>query len=116
MRMNYPPEEIAEAHDRNENFDGKRANLEKIRLYHSIKSDLSAFAERCEDAGNVGWFDPNPREKHAILWLDLSPASILNKEEVEALAAIVCKSDGLVISAMEDHVRITFDVKNIWED
>ena len=40
MRVNYTPEEIAEMHDRNENFNGTRANFSKIKLYQAVKSDL----------------------------------------------------------------------------
>lgn len=115
MRKEYTPEEIAEAHDRNENFNGRRANMEKIRLYQEVKADLIKFMERCEDVRQVDGYDPNIREKHAMLWIDLAPAAILNKEEATMLAAIICKTDGLVISTVEDHVRISFDIKNIWE-
>ena len=49
MRVNYTPEEIAEMHDRNENFNGTRA-------------------------------------------------------------------DGTVISAVDGHVRISFDINDIWDN
>ena len=37
MRVNYTPEEIAEMHDRNENFNGTRANFSKIKLYQAVE-------------------------------------------------------------------------------
>lgn len=115
MEMDYTPEEIAAMHDRNENFVGKRANIGKIKLYYSLKNDLIKFAEH-EDVRAVDGFDPNVREKHAILWMDLSPAAMFTKEETAELAAILSKSDGAVISAQDDHARIALDVKNIWEE
>ena len=114
-RESYTPEEIAAAHERNESFSGTRANMDKIRLYQAVKSDLAEFVKLCNDAELVDGFDPNVREKHAILWLDFSPAAILSAEETAALAAIMTKADGTVISAVDGHVRITFDIKNIWE-
>ena len=54
--------------------------------------------------------------KYYIRWLDFSPVAILSAEETAALAAIMSKVDGTVISAIDGHVRITFDVKNIWDD
>jgi len=115
MRMNYTPEEIAAAHHRNESFNGTRANMDKIRLYQAVKGDLAEFVKSCEYAELVDGFDPNVHEKHAILWLDFSPAAILSAEETAALATIMTKVDGTVISAVDGHVRITFDIKNIWE-
>ena len=115
-RESYTPDEIVAAHDRNESFSGTRANMDKIRLYQTVKSDLTEFVKLCNDAELVDGFDPNVHEKHAILWLDFSPAAILSAEETAALAAIMTKADGTVISAVDGHVRITFDIKNIWND
>ena len=89
MRMNYTPEEIGLAHDRNESFNGTRANMDKIRLYQAVKGDLVDFMGMCEDVRLVDGFDPNIHEKHAILWLNFSPAAILSAEETAALAAIM---------------------------
>lgn len=115
-RKNYTPEEIAAAHDRNGHFRGTQANLDKIRLYQAVKHDLVEFMGMCEDVRLVDGFAPNIREKHAILWLDFSPAAILSAEETAVLAAVMAKVDGVVISAVDGHVRITFDIKNIWND
>ena len=116
MRTNYTPEEIAAAHDRNEHFCGTQTTLDKIRLYQAVKHDLVEFMGMCEDVRLVDGFAPNIREKHAILWLDFSPAAILSAEETAALATIMTKADGTVISTVDGHVRITFDIKNIWND
>ena len=110
----YTLEEVLAAHDRNDHFHGRQANMDKIQLYHSIKRELVKFVKLCDAAEQVDGFDPNIHEKHAILWLDFSPVAILSAEETAALAAIMTKVDGTVISAMDGHVRITFDIKNIW--
>lgn len=116
MRVNYTPEEIAEMHDRNENFNGIRANFSKIKLYQVVKSDLVEFMNMCDDVRMIDGYDPNMKEKHAILWLDFSPAATLNKEETAALTAIMNKADGTVISAVDGHVRISFDINDIWDN
>ena len=115
MRRDYTVEELLEAYQRNETFRGKIADMEKIQLYHAVKRDLAAFVEQCEDAVSMGGFDPNPREKHAILWVDFSPAAILSQEESAMLAELILETDGLVIAAVDDHIRISFDIKNIWK-
>ena len=116
MRKEYTPEEILVAWERNENFYGRRANMEKIRLYQEVKADLIKLMEHCKEVLLVDGFDPNIREKHALLWTDFHPAAILDKEETAMLAAIIRKTDGMVISAIEGHVRISLDIKNIWDD
>ena len=108
MRVNYTPEEITEMHDRNENFNGTRANFSKIKLYQAVKSDLVEFMNMCDDVRMIDGYDPNMKEKHAILWLDFSPAA--------TLTTIMNKADGTVISAVDGHVRISFDINDIWDN
>lgn len=100
----------------NENFNGTRANFSKIKLYQAVKSDLVEFMNMCDDVRMIDGYDPNMKEKHAILWLDFSPAATLNKEETAALTAIMNKADGTVISAVDGHVRISFDINDIWDN
>lgn len=113
--MDYTPEEIAAMHDRNENFHGTLANFEKIALYQAVKSDLVKFMERSVEVCDVEGFDPNVREKHAVIWMDLAPAATLTKDEAAKLTEIMNKVDGVVLSAVDGHVRISFDINNIWE-
>ena len=88
MRVNYTPEEIAEMHDRNENFNGTRANFSKIKLYQAVKSDLVEFMNMCDDVRMIDGYDPNMKEKHAILWLDFSPAATLNKTQFFSVSVV----------------------------
>ena len=97
MRLNYTPEEIAEMHDRNKNFNGTRANFSKIKLYQAVKSDLVEFMNMCDDVRMIDGYDPNMKE-------------------TAALTAIMNKADGTVISAVDGHVRISFDINDIWDN
>ncbi len=112
--MDYTPEDIAAMHDRNENFHGTRANFEKIALYQAVKSDLVKFMEQSVEVCGVEGFDPNVREKHAVIWMDLVPAATLTKDETAKLTDIMNKVDGVVLSAVDGHVRISFDINDIW--
>ena len=40
----------------------------------------------------------------------------LNKEETAVLTAIMKKADGTVTSAVDGHVRISFDINDIWDN
>lgn len=103
-------------HDRNENFHGTQANFEKLQLYQTVKRGLMEFKEHCKCVQVVDGYDPNTREKHAILWMDLSPTATLSSEETAALTAIMNEADGVIITAIiEECTRISFVVQNIWE-
>lgn len=115
MRLSYTPEEIGAMHDRNENFHGSKANFEKIQVYHTVKRDLMEFKACCDCVQVVDGYDPNTREKHAILWIDFSPAAALDNKETAALTAIMNKADGVIITAIDECTRISFVIQNIWE-
>lgn len=112
----YTPEEILELVDLNENYDGTCANLSKVALYHSIRNDLIGLMKENSDIRMVEGYAPNIGEKHAMIWIDLSPAATLNKRNTAVLTEIMNKADGTVFSAIDGHVRISFDVNDIWED
>ena len=109
----YTPEEIAEMHDRNENYHGRQANIAKIRLYNEIKAELVEFMQSCDEVRLMDGFAPNAKEKHAMLWLELRFAATLDKGETAALTAIMNKADGVVLAATGDHIRISFQIDNI---
>lgn len=113
--MNYSPEQIAEMHDYNENFSGTQANFAKIKLYYEIRDGLVDFMGVCQNVRRIDGYAPNPKEKHAMLWMDFSPAAILSESETKILASIMEMADGVVFSAVDGCVRVSFDVNNIWE-
>lgn len=112
----YTQEEIEAMYQRNENFNGKRANFGKLRLFQEIKEDLTDFFQRCNDAKKLEEIKPNQYEKNAVLMLDMNAISTLNKEEMTALTATMNKADRMVISAMDGGVRFSFCVENIWTE
>ena len=112
----YTVEELAAAWERNENFRGHRADMEKVRLYFEIKKDLETLMGSCEDIKAVDGFAPNPKEKHAVLWADLSPFAILEKQDADALGVIIHKADEIILAALENSIRLSFSVNNVWID
>lgn len=114
---NYTYEELIAAWERNETFRGNHANMEKVRLYFTIKRDLEALMGACPDILAVNGYDPNPREKHAVIWADLRAVAMFDdKEAADALSAIIRKADGIVLSTLEDGIRISFSIRDIWMD
>lgn len=116
--MEYTPEQIAEMHDRNENFHGKYADFGKVQLYNKIKDGLVDLLDNCRDAFRVSMDElkPNNREQNALLTLDLSKISILDPEQANKLADIIQLADRLIISADQTGIRFSFGVEKIWSE
>lgn len=113
--LDYTPEEIDAMYQRNENFNGKQANFEKLRLFQEIKADLTAFLQCCDDVCKLEEIKPNQHEKNALLFLDMNVISTFNKEETAMLTAIMNKADRMIVSAIGGNsIRISFGVENVW--
>ena len=111
MSKDYTPEEIAEMHDRNENFIGKRADFEKVRLYYKIRAELERL-----DGCTVGGYEPKPHEQNALLWLDMPDLIMMDGEAAGRLARAISMADRLSISASGGKVRFAFGVERVWKD
>lgn len=113
----YSPEEIEAMYQRNENFNGKRADFDKLRLFQEIKAGLTEFLQRCGDVRKLEEIKPNQYEKNAILFLDVSVVTTFSKDETAMLTAIMNKADRMVVSTVGGNcTRFSFCVENIWTD
>lgn len=113
----YSPEEIEAMYQRNENFNGKRADFDKLRLFQEIKAGLTEFLQRCGDVRKLEEIKPNQYEKNAILFLDVSIVATFSKDETAMLTAIMNKADRMVISIVDGScTRFSFCVENIWTE
>lgn len=113
----YSPEEIEAMYQRNENFNGKRADFDKLRIFQEIKAGLTEFLQRCGDVRKLEEIKPNQYEKNAILFLDVSSVAAFNKDETAMLTAIMNKADRMVVSTVGGScTRFSFCVENIWTE
>ena len=115
MKNDFTPQEIAEMHDRNENFSGKVADFKKVQLYHEIKKELDDFSKSCDNVIGVDCFELNPDEKNAILWATMTPAVFLDRDGIKQLVSIISKSDHLAFTSSDDTIRIVVGLQDIWE-
>lgn len=116
MDHNMTWEELTEILYETEHFVGRVANMNKVMLYWEIKDDLIRFERGCDKVQAVHGFDPNPRERHAILWMDFVFVAMLNAAETAELTSIMAKADAVTLTGAGDHVRICFDVRDIWAE
>ncbi len=113
----FSSEEIDAMYQRNENFRGKRADFNKLRLFQEIKADLTEFLQYCDDVQRLEDMEPNQHEKNAMLFLDMNTISMLDKKESAMLTAIMDKADRVIISAIKRKcIRFSFGIENVWMD
>ena len=55
----HSQKELAEMIERNENFDGQRADFAKLKLYQEIKTELTDFLQLCDDVLRLEEIKPN---------------------------------------------------------
>lgn len=117
MRYDFTPEQIAEMHDRNENFHGARANFQKIALYHEIRNKLIDFLNACDFVRKVDGFAPAPDMKNAMLWVDFQGAASMEKADGAMLADIMKMADSTMIAVSEKgDTRVSFTIRDVWDD
>ena len=117
MSNNYDkitPEEFGEMVDRNENFNGKRADFTKLALYQEIKADLVDFLQDCNDVVKLSECKPNQYEPNAVIFLDIKTISTFDKAETAKLTAIMGKADRIMMSGGDRGIRISFGIEKIW--
>lgn len=115
MKNDFTPQEIAEMHDRNENFSGKVADFKKVQLYYEIKKELDDFSKSCDNVIGIDCFELNPNEKNTILWATMTPSVFLDGDEIEHLVSIISKADHLAITSSKYAIRIVVGLQDIWE-
>lgn len=110
------PKEFGEMVDRNENFNGKRADFSKLALYQEIKADLVDFLRDCDDVVKLSECKPNQYEPNAVICLDIKTISTFDKVETAKLIAIMGKADRIMVSGGDRCIRISFGIEKIWTD
>lgn len=115
MHMNFTPKEIAYIHDRNENFHGTDMNLKNVRHYYELKEERDEFCKHCEHVYGTGEYDPNPHEKHALMWLDCSSTLSIADADLETFAHMIKQADRVIIVNTERGIRVSMVIESIWE-
>lgn len=111
----HSQEELSEMIERNENFDGQRADFAKLKLYQEIKTDLTDFLQLCDDVLRLEEIKPNKYERNALISLDVKIVSTFDKDETAMLTSIMNKADLVTVSAVGGKfIRYSFGVEDVW--
>ena len=82
-------EEIGVLHDDNENFHGQIPGFEKINQYRELEEAAQGFMDGCDEVVQIEKLRPNPRERHALLSVDLNPIATLDQREADLLVKLL---------------------------
>lgn len=109
------PQEIGMLYDLNESFCGMDADVEKLRQYAALKDTVSAFLSACNEAHQITESAPNHQSRNAVVRLDIKAITTMSKEEAALLADALRTADFVVVSLVDDYIRYSFCVENIWK-
>lgn len=109
-------EEIAVLHDDNEGFHGDTPDFEKIERYGKIESTAQRFMDECDEVSRIEKLRPNPRDRHALVCVDLKFAATLDRRETAMLTELLQLADRVTVSASGEFTRVSLAIDNIWEE
>lgn len=110
------PQEIGLLYDLNESFCGADADVEKLRQYAALKDAVVRFVSDCAEAHQITEHEPNQAERNAVIRLDVKAITTMSKQESSLLADALRAADFVVVSPVDDYIRYSFAVENIWKD
>lgn len=109
------PKEIGVLYDLNENFCGKDVDTDKLRRYAALKDAVTDLMSVCAEAHQITESEPVREERNATIRLDVKAITTMNKAEARLLAEALKLADFVVVSLVDDFIRYSFSVENIWK-
>lgn len=109
------PKEIGVLYDLNENFCGKDVDTDKLRRYAALKDAVTDLMSVCAEAHQITESEPVREERNATIRLDVKAITTMNKTEAGLLAEALKLADFVVVSLVDDFIRYSFSVENIWK-
>ena len=109
------PQEIGILYDLNESFCGVDADVEKLRQYAMLKDAVVRFVSDCAEAHQLTEHEPTQEERNAVIRMDVKAITTMSKEESALLADALRAADFVVVSLVDDYIRYSFSVENIWK-
>jgi type VI protein secretion system component VasF len=109
------PKEIGVLYDLNENFCGKDVDTDKLRRYAALKDAVTDLMSVCAEAHQITESEPVREERNATIRLDVKAITTMNKAEAGLLAEALKLADFVVVSLVDDFIRYSFSVENIWK-
>lgn len=113
----YTFDELYEIYLKNESFEGKVANIKNIEKYNRLEKYAYELKEVCEDVTNMVLSPPEKNSRWASVHIDFVWMMRLGeKEKIDLIEKMMSLSDSFSINGSSfSTVRLSFDIKDIWE-
>lgn len=100
-----------------DDFHGTTVNDERWSVYQQITTALLDAMDKNDHILKVHYLSkPNPAEGFASVVVVMSQAIGLDKDVKAAFAQAATLCDSIVMTTMDNKIRISFTVKNLWKE
>lgn len=100
-----------------DDFHGTTVNDERWIVYQRITTALLDVVDKNDHILKVHYLSkPNPEEEFASVMVVMSQMIGLDKEVKAAFAQAATLCDSIAMTAIDNKIRISFAVDNIWKD
>lgn len=99
-----------------DDFHGNRINTGKWRKYRQIVKAVSALGEKGKSLKIRYLTEPDPSEDFASVTVTLTQIVYFDADTKAAFALATLLSDNIAMTTMNDKIRISFMVSDIWMD
>lgn len=101
---------------KNESFNGKKVNFEKVQAYWDLKKNCTALAHTVPHIKHLDAIPPGRDHRHAIVAMDIDPACDFPANASALLRQARILADNVSLFSIGRLHRISFIIMNIWED
>lgn len=100
-----------------DDFHGTTVNDERWSVYQQITTALLDAMDRNDRIVKVHYLNkPNPKEKFASVTVVMPQVIGLDKEVKAAFAQAATLCDSIAMTTMDNKIRISFTVNNLWKE
>lgn len=100
----------------NENFVGKRANLEAVQRFWKLCKLANELKAGSSWVVDVGMRKPEKKHRTAGIWVDVKWMAAFKRPDMDLFIDIFRLSDRFDVSGVKaGKIRFSFDVKGTWE-
>lgn len=116
MNRNITKEEFAEWNRYLDSFEGRVADMEKVRRYKNLAGlaknllEVSPFVKAVTEAA------PSADKLNGIIFVDMENGPVFSDESAKAFAEVVSASDLVMIAEGKAGIRLTIGIRNIWSE
>lgn len=114
--QSWTAEELYAQYLKNERFEGKCANFQKLRKYFDMAELAEELKNQCSDIEKIVYLKPEKESMWASIHIDFIWMFSIKTEQIKLLSNMMELSDSFSINGSSfSTVRLNFGINNIWQ-